>query len=72
VWSIASNKYCNVTTLLVRHNLDVMHVKKNICEIIIGTLLDIDGKCKDSEKARLDMQHLGIRQDQQPVVENGQ
>jgi hypothetical protein len=30
---------------------------------IIGTLLDIDGKCKDGDKARLDMQHLEIRQD---------
>jgi hypothetical protein len=57
--------------LLVRHNLDVMHIEKNICESIIGTLLHIDGKSKDSEKARLDMQNLGIRQDQHPVVENG-
>jgi hypothetical protein len=57
--------------LIVRHNLDVMHIEKNICDRIIGTLLRIDGKCKDSEKARLDMQHLGIRQDQHLVVENG-
>jgi hypothetical protein len=48
-----------------------MHIEKNICESIIGTLLHIDGKSKDSEKARLDMQNLGIRQDQHPVVENG-
>jgi hypothetical protein len=48
-----------------------MHIEKNICDRIIGTLLRIDGKCKDSEKARLDMQHLGIRQDQHLVVENG-
>jgi hypothetical protein len=46
--------------LLVRHNLDVMHIEENICESIIGTLLHIDGKSKDSEKARLDMQNLGI------------
>jgi len=58
--------------LLVRHNLDVMHIEKNICESIIGTLLSIDGKCKDSDKVRLDMQHLGIRQDEHPVLENGQ
>jgi hypothetical protein len=57
--------------LLVRHNLDVMHIEKNTCESIIGMLLHIDGKSKDSEKARLDMQHLRIRQDQHPVVENG-
>jgi len=58
--------------LLVRHNLDVMHIEKNICENIIGTLLGIDGKCKDSDKARLDMQHLGIRHDQHPALKNGQ
>ena len=57
--------------LLIRHNLDVMHVEKNICESILGTLLDIEGKSKDSEKARLDMQHLGIRKDQHPMLENG-
>jgi hypothetical protein len=57
--------------LLIRHNLDVMNIEKNVCESIIGTLLHIDGKCKDSEKARLDMQNLGIRQDQHQVVENG-
>jgi hypothetical protein len=48
-----------------------MHIEKNICESIIGTLLHIDGKSKDSEKARLDMQNLEIQQDQHPVVENG-
>ena len=57
--------------MLVRHNLDVMHIEKNICQSIIRTLLEIDGKCKDSDKARLDMQLLGIRQDQHPVIENG-
>jgi hypothetical protein len=46
--------------LLVRHNLDVMHIEKNICESIIGTFLHIEGRSNDSEKARLDMQHLGI------------
>jgi hypothetical protein len=42
-------------TLLIRHNLDVMHIEKSICESILGTLLELDGKCKDGEKARLDM-----------------
>ncbi|WVZ83514.1 hypothetical protein U9M48_030656, partial [Paspalum notatum var. saurae] len=57
-------------TLLVRHNLDVMHIEKNICESILGTLLEMDGKSKDSLKARLDMEQMGIRPDQHPVVEN--
>ena len=55
--------------MLVRHNLDVMHIEKNICESLLGTLLELQGKCKDSEKAQLDMQHLGIRPDQHPVLE---
>jgi hypothetical protein len=37
----------------------------------LGTLLELDGKCKDSEKARLHMRHLGMRKDQHPIVENG-
>ena len=57
--------------MLIRHNLDVMHIEKNICESILGTLLDIEGKSKDNEEARLDMQHLGIRMDQHPEHENG-
>jgi len=58
-------------SLLVRHNLDVMHIEKNICESLLGTLLELLGKCKDSVKARLDMQHLGIRKDQHLVLEKG-
>jgi hypothetical protein len=47
-----------------------MHIQKNICECILGTLLEIEGMCKDSENARLDMEQLGIRQDQYPVIKN--
>jgi len=45
-----------------------MHIEKNICESILGTLLELEGKCKDGEKAWLDMQQLGIRPDQHPVI----
>ena len=41
--------------LRVRHCIDVMHVEKNICESILGTLLKIKGKTKDGDDARLDM-----------------
>ena len=34
--------------LLLRHNLDVMHIEKNVCDSIIGTLLNIEGKTKDN------------------------
>ncbi|XP_074283940.1 uncharacterized protein LOC141608493 [Silene latifolia] len=38
--------------LSVRHCIDVMHVEKNVCDSIIGTLLNITGKTKDGLKAR--------------------
>jgi hypothetical protein len=31
----------------VHHSIDVMHVKKNVCESLHGTLLNIDGKTRD-------------------------
>ena len=33
---------------IIRHNLDVMHIKKNV----FNTVMDIEGKTKDNEKAR--------------------
>ncbi|XP_057986632.1 uncharacterized protein LOC131171176 [Hevea brasiliensis] len=50
-------------TLKLRHNLDVMHIEKNISETIIGTLLAIDGKTKDNVKTRLDLEEMGIRKE---------
>ena len=41
-------------TLILRYNLDVMHIEKNICDSIIGTLLSIDGKSKDNMNSCLD------------------
>jgi hypothetical protein len=54
----------------LRHNLDVMHLEKNLCENLIGTLLDIPSKSKDGLKARLDLVELGIRHNLHPVVDN--
>ncbi|XVE92524.1 hypothetical protein REPUB_Repub01dG0104600 [Reevesia pubescens] len=54
-------------TNLIRHNLDVMHVEKNVCDNILGTLLNIDGKSKDNLKSRLDLKKLGLRSDLHPV-----
>jgi len=59
------------SSLLIRHNLDVMHIEKNICEALLGTLLEIAGKTKDTEKARLDLQDMGIRKDQHHVLKKG-
>jgi hypothetical protein len=57
--------------LLVRYNLEVMPIEKNICEIIFGTLLQIPSKSKDDEKDRLDVQHMGIQEDQHSLIKNG-
>ncbi|XP_009770707.1 uncharacterized protein LOC142161614 isoform X1 [Nicotiana tabacum] len=51
----------------LRHNLDPMHVEKNICDSILGTLLEIDGKSKDHVNSRYDLQEMGIRKVLQPI-----
>ncbi|XP_021823343.1 uncharacterized protein LOC110764642 [Prunus avium] len=68
---ISTVSYCNdyyntillidLQNILLRHNLDVMHVEKNICESIIGTLLLTKGKSKDDIKSRKDLENMGIR-----------
>jgi hypothetical protein len=42
-------------TNLLRHNLDVMHIEKNVFENIFNTIMDVKGKTKDNIKARLDI-----------------
>jgi len=42
-------------TNLLRHNLDVMHIEKNVFENIFNTVMDVKGKTKDNIKARLDI-----------------
>lgn len=50
---------------MLRHNLDVMHIEKNICESIISTVLH-NGKSKDGINARRDLKDIGIRKDLHP------
>jgi hypothetical protein len=38
-----------------------MHVKKNICGSLLGTLMNDKHKTKDHENARKDLEELGIR-----------
>ena len=45
-----------------------MHIEKNVCESIVGTLLDIPGKSKDGLSNHLDLANLGIRSELQPIV----
>ncbi|XP_075099537.1 uncharacterized protein LOC142176307 [Nicotiana tabacum] len=56
---------------LIRHNLDVMHIEKNVCDNIIGTLLDMEGKTKDNLNARRDLKEMGIRRDLHPTQRDG-
>ncbi|KAM5563198.1 hypothetical protein ABKV19_018058, partial [Rosa sericea] len=50
-----------------RHILDVMHIEKNCCDAILGTVLNIPGKTKDGAASRLDMVDMGIRTDLKPT-----
>jgi hypothetical protein len=42
--------------LMVRHVINAMHVEKNVCETLVGILLDIHGKIKDILNARMDLE----------------
>jgi hypothetical protein len=45
----------------VRHSIDNMHAKKNVCEATCGTLLQQKSKGKDHKNAMEDLKELGIR-----------
>ncbi|XP_074355922.1 uncharacterized protein LOC141695584 [Apium graveolens] len=53
---------------LIRYNLDVMHIEKNICDSVLGTLLNMGGKTKDHMNVRLDLQESGIRKVLHPII----
>jgi hypothetical protein len=38
-----------------------MHVEKNVCESLLGALLNTDGKTRDHGHARADIKKIGIR-----------
>ena len=40
-----------------------MHIEKNVCNNLVGTLLNIEGKTKDTTNAQLNLQDLKIRKD---------
>lgn len=54
-------------TNLLRHNLDVMHIEKNICDSVLGTIMNIQGKTKDTLKSRHDLKDLGLRPTLHPI-----
>jgi hypothetical protein len=45
----------------VPHSIDMMHVKKNVCESLLRTLLNTYGKTTDHVHARVDLNKIGIR-----------
>ncbi|KAK3212193.1 hypothetical protein Dsin_016899 [Dipteronia sinensis] len=49
-----------------------MHIEKNVCDSVLGTLMNIDGKTKDTYKTRLDLKEMGIQRELHPICVNGQ
>jgi hypothetical protein len=47
------------------HSLDVKHIMKNVCESLLGTLLNMPERTKDEPKERSDLKNMGIREDLQ-------
>ncbi|KAJ9535975.1 hypothetical protein OSB04_un000867 [Centaurea solstitialis] len=45
----------------LQHCIDFMHVEKNVCESLIGTLLHMPGKTKDGLEARMDLVHFALK-----------
>jgi hypothetical protein len=45
----------------VHHSIDVMHVQKNVCEILLGTLLNMNGKTRNHVHAQANLNKFGIR-----------
>jgi hypothetical protein len=43
-------------SLLVLHNLDIMHNEKNVFDNVFNTVMDVKGKIKDNLKTRRDLE----------------
>jgi hypothetical protein len=57
-WELSYWKYLDV-----RHSIDVMHIEKNVCERLLGTLLNTGGKTRDYGHAQADLKKTEIRPD---------
>ncbi|WVZ52068.1 hypothetical protein U9M48_003161 [Paspalum notatum var. saurae] len=53
--------------LEVPHAIDCMHLKKNVFDSTICTLMDVKGKTKDGLKSRRDLVNMKIRSELHPV-----
>ncbi|XP_055803422.1 uncharacterized protein LOC129872461 [Solanum dulcamara] len=54
-------------SLKLRHNLDVMHIERNVSDNILSTVMSMVGKTKDTLKSRYDLVDLAIRQGLHPI-----
>jgi hypothetical protein len=45
-------------SLLIRHNLDVMHIEKNVFDNVWNTVMDIPKRTKDNAKSRFDLANI--------------
>ena len=43
--------------------MDVIHIEKNMCDSILGTLLNIEGKTKDTLKVTQDLEDMNTRKE---------
>ncbi|XP_066161406.1 uncharacterized protein [Oryza sativa Japonica Group] len=53
--------------LEVRHCIDLMHVEKNVCESLMGLLLN-PGTTKDGLNARRDLEDMGVWSELHPIT----
>ena len=53
--------------LEIRHEIDGMHLKKNVFGNMIGLLLETSAKTKDTLKSRQDQVAMKIREDLHPI-----
>ncbi|XP_055961834.1 uncharacterized protein LOC126681490 [Mercurialis annua] len=56
-------------TNVIRHNLDVMHIEKNVFDNVFNTMLNVPGKTKDTAKSRAELNKIcdrpGLAQDEE-------
>ncbi|XP_062078722.1 uncharacterized protein LOC133834305 isoform X2 [Humulus lupulus] len=57
--------------IMLRHNLDVMHVEKNVCDSLVGTIVGLENKTKDTVSARVDLEKMKMRPELQLRKLNG-
>ncbi|KAH1091720.1 hypothetical protein J1N35_018977 [Gossypium stocksii] len=53
---------------LMKRMILMRHIEKNVCENIIGTILNVDRKLKDNLQSQLDLVNMGILCDLHPQL----